>query len=97
MFEILIEEDANEFLLGLPPKSQEIIKKNLRKLEANPFPGYPGDKEKLDLHIDPPVYRMHIGRSYTAFYPIDTEHTLVTIDILTTIELAHKSYGKFGK
>lgn len=97
MFEILIEEDANEFLLGPPPKSQEIIKNNLRKLERNPFPGDPGDKEKLDLHIDPPVYRMHIGRSYTAFYTIDTEHTLVKIDILTTRELAHKIYGKFGK
>jgi len=97
MFDVLIDEDANEFLLALPLKSQKIIRNNLRKLETNPFPGDSGDKEKLDLHIDPPVYRMHIGRSYTAFYTIDTEHTLVKIDILTTIELAHKIYGKFGK
>jgi len=37
MFEIRIDEDAHEFLLSLHPKSQKIIKENLRKLETNLF------------------------------------------------------------
>jgi len=96
MFEIRIDEAAHEFLLSLPPKSQKIIKENLSKLETNPFPGNSGDKEKLDLPLDPPVYRMHIGRSYTVFYTIDIESQIVYIDILTTIEQAHKFYGRYG-
>jgi len=96
MFEILINEAADEFLLSLPPKSRKIIKKNLKKLENNPFPGNSGDKEKLDILVDPPVYRLHIGRSYTAFYQIDFDQKIVRIDLITTIEQAHKLYGRFG-
>jgi len=54
MFEIRIDEDAHEFLLSLHPKSQKIIKENLRKLETNLFPGDSGDKEKLDLPLESP-------------------------------------------
>jgi mRNA-degrading endonuclease RelE of RelBE toxin-antitoxin system len=77
MFEILIDEQADEFLSSLPPKSQKIIKGNLKKLITDPFPGNFGDKERLDLPINPPVYRMHIGRSYTAFYQIDIDQKTV--------------------
>jgi mRNA interferase RelE/StbE len=96
MFEILIEEEAHGFLTSLPLKSQKVIKENLKKLSINPFPGDFGDKEKLDLPIDTPVYRMHIGRSYTAFYQIDIEYKTVKIDMLTTIEQAHKLYKRYG-
>ena len=47
MFEILINEAAEEFLLSLPPKSQKIIKKNLKILENDPFPGNSGDIGKI--------------------------------------------------
>jgi len=96
MFEILIDEEADEFLSGLPPKSQKIMKENFKKLITNPFPGNSGDKERLDLPINPPVYRMHIGRSYTAFYHIDSDQKTVMIDVITTIEQAHKLYGRYG-
>jgi mRNA-degrading endonuclease RelE of RelBE toxin-antitoxin system len=87
---------ANAFLTSLPQKSQKVIEENLKKLINNPFPGDFGDKEKLDLPINLPVYRMHIGRSYTAFYQIDLEHKTVKIDILTTIQQAHKLYRRYG-
>lgn len=96
MFEILIEEAADEFLSSLTKKSQKIIKEQLKKLKNNPFPGNSGDKELLDIHVNPPIYRMHIGRSYTAFYQIDNNRNIVKIDLITTIEQAHKLYGRFG-
>jgi len=47
MFEILINEAAEEFLLSFPLKSQKIIEQNLKKLENDPFPGNSGDIGKI--------------------------------------------------
>jgi len=87
-------KEAEQFLASLSSKSQNIGKENLKKPATNPFPGDGGDKERLDLPTDPPVYRMHIGRSYTAFHHIDIEQKRVKIDMITTIEQAHNQDGR---
>lgn len=67
---------------------------NLQKLE-NPFPGKGiGDKEKL-LVAGEELYRLHIGRSYTAFYVIDSNQKIVRVFELLTLEAAYKKYDQF--
>lgn len=90
--EILLSEDTVEFLKSLDIKSKNICKKNLAKLE-NPHPGRgPGDKEKLVVAGEI-LYRLHIGRTYTAFYVIDDIEKKVRVLELLSIEAAHKRYG----
>jgi len=63
---VVISDDAIDFLRSLDSKSKSICKRNLQKLE-NPYPGRGiGDKEKLVVAGEE-MYRLHIGRSYTAF------------------------------
>lgn len=78
----------------LPEKFRRIIFEALGGLEKNPWPGTDGDKEKLRLEGPLEIYRLHIGRSYTALYTIDTgEHAIRVHDVMT-IEQAHKKYGR---
>ncbi|MFH1054452.1 MAG: hypothetical protein V1740_08580 [Candidatus Woesearchaeota archaeon] len=61
-----MSDEAAEFLLSLDVKSKNICKKNLKKLDS-PYPERGiGDKEKLVV-MGEEVYRLHIGRTYTAF------------------------------
>ena len=92
-FHVLIDEDAQKFLDDLPRKSNRIVKDKLKLLEEDPFPGKHGDKELLHFS-DYDAYRMHIARSYTAFYRIFNEEKIVRILWLGTIEQAHKMYGR---
>jgi mRNA-degrading endonuclease RelE of RelBE toxin-antitoxin system len=39
------------------------------------------------------MYRMHIGRSYTALYTIDDEENAVRVREVIPIDEAHKRYG----
>jgi mRNA-degrading endonuclease RelE of RelBE toxin-antitoxin system len=96
-FCVLIDEDAQEFLDNLPKKSQNIVKSKLRVLENDPFPGKGGDKELLRSPKHKDLYRLHIARSYTAFYRIFPEERAVKILWLCPIEQAHKLYGRFKK
>lgn len=78
----------------LPEKSRRIIFDALKGLEKNPWPGTDGDKEKLRPEDPREIYRLHIGRSYTALYTIDTgEHAIQVHDVMT-IEHAHQKYGR---
>jgi len=90
---VQIDKTALAFLEQLPEKSRRIVKDKLRILYKDPYPGKNGDKELLDLP-DYNLYRIHIARSYTAFYVIDNNNTTVTILELMTIEKAHKKYGR---
>ena len=91
-YRIDISNDVLYFLQTVPSKTKSIIKKNLVKLE-NPFPGRgSGDKEKL-IVAGEEMYRLHIGRSYTAFYIIDSKEKVVRVIEVLTIELAHNKYG----
>ncbi len=90
-FEITISDQVKEFLQALLDKSRRICKNGLQKLE-HPFPGEGiGDKEKLVISGEE-IYRLHIGRSYTAFYIIDVKKKMVRVIELLTIEKAHKKY-----
>jgi mRNA-degrading endonuclease RelE of RelBE toxin-antitoxin system len=91
-YEILLSEDASDYLLSIDEKSKGICKKNLQKL-SSPYPGRGiGDKEKLVVAGEE-MYRLHIGRTHTAFYIIDEEERLVRVLEILSIESAHKKYG----
>jgi mRNA interferase RelE/StbE len=92
MFRIKIEKKADKFLRKLPPKSRRIVAEKISELKDNPFPG--GNREKLELPFEPPVYRLHVSRSFTVFYIIDTDENVIRIDQINTIEKAHNNYSR---
>jgi mRNA interferase RelE/StbE len=92
-FEVVIDVDAKAFLDRLPKKSHDIVKAKLHILTTDPFPGKGGDKELLNSPKHKEVYRLHISRSYTAFYRI--EGKTVLIQWLGSIKEAHKLYGRY--
>lgn len=92
-YNILLGDDAREYIDILDDKSARIVKDNLRKLADNPYPGSgKGDKEKLVVDGEE-MYRLHIGRTHTAFYLIlDDAQEVRVVDIMP-IDEAHKRYG----
>ena len=93
-YKVLIAKDAQEFVNSLPIKSQNIVKENLKKLRDNPYLGKgSGDKEKL-IYQGESLYRLHIARSFTAFYRIYDDEGVVKILRVMTIDAAHKRYGR---
>lgn len=95
-YRLEIEENALDFISSLPEKSKRIVKTHCRALAEDPFPGKGGDKEALHLTGFQTLYRLHIGRSYTAFYHIFEDEKAVRILNIMTIEQAHKRYGRLG-
>lgn len=92
VYEVHVALDVRDFLDSLDQKSKRIIKDNLAKLE-NPDPGRgQGDKERITWK-GAEVYRLVIGRSWTAFYDIDEEGSRVLVRELMPIDQAHKEYG----
>lgn len=93
-YKVLIDTEALEYVDKLPEKSQRIVKENLNKLDESPYPGTGrGDKEKL-LFKGETLYRIHISRTFTAFYRIYDKEKVVKIFKVMTIDRAHKAYGK---
>lgn len=94
-FAVLFRRSAADFLNTLPEKSQRIIAAKLAILQTDPYPGSGGDKECLNTD-GVEVFRLHIGRTFTALYIIhtDTDRNWVEITHLMTIEQAHKRYGR---
>ena len=93
-FEVKVRNTADAFIGTVPEKTRRIIKSALRGLEENPFPGSGGDKEKLVLGGGREIYRLHVARTYTAFYSVDKENRIVKVHDILTIEQAHKKYGR---
>jgi len=94
MYRVLIDKKALEHINNLPGKSQRIIKENLKKLGRAPYPGTgSGDKEKL-IHRGETLYRLHIGRTFTAFFMIYGDKKEVKVFRVMTTEKAHKEYGR---
>lgn len=94
-YNILLADDAREYLTALDEKSTRIVKENLRKLESDPYPrpdSGQGDKEKLVVEGEE-MYRLHIGRTHTAFYVIREDLDQVRIVDIMTIDEAHDRYG----
>lgn len=91
-YAVVVSDDTRAFLRALDPKSRSICKKNLAKL-SEPYPGRGiGDKERLVVDGEE-IFRLHIGRTFTAFYIIDERAKLVRILELLPIKDAHKKYG----
>jgi len=87
-----IANDVYQDIRLLDKKTISIIKKNLRKLKDDPYPGRGrGNKE---LPIDGKErYRMHIGHTWTVFYSILEDKKEVRISEILPINESHKRYG----
>ena len=66
-FQIVISKNALDFINSLPQKSQRIVIEKCKALADDPFPGQ-GDREMIQRRDHKEIYRLHISRSYTAFY-----------------------------
>ena len=94
-YNILLGDQPREYISALDDKSAGIVKDNLRKLEDDPHPrpgSGSGDKEKLVVDGEE-MYRLHIGRTHTAFYTILEESQEVRIVEILPIDEAHDRYG----
>ena len=92
-YSVTLGEEAVEYLRALDEKSRRICKNNLRKLQDDPYPGRGrGDKERLPVDGEE-IYRLHIGRTHTAFYIILEEEREVRVVEILPIDEAHKRYG----
>jgi mRNA-degrading endonuclease RelE of RelBE toxin-antitoxin system len=94
-YDIFLATDACEYVQAVDAKSQRIVKDNLRKLEDDPHPRPgtgSGDKEQLTIDGEE-LYRLHIGRTHTAFYDILEDDDEVRIIDIMVIDEAHSRYG----
>jgi mRNA-degrading endonuclease RelE of RelBE toxin-antitoxin system len=92
VYTLVIERKAEKFLKILPKKTRRIIVDKILCLIEDPFPN--GNKEKLNYSHPPAVYRLHIGRSFTVFYIIETDENVIKIEKIHLIERAHKEYSR---
>jgi mRNA-degrading endonuclease RelE of RelBE toxin-antitoxin system len=92
-FEVGLDIDAAAFINRQNVKTRRIIHAHLKLLEDDPFPGKGGDKELLNTRPGVKIYRLHIGRTFTAIYVIEEDSVLVTE--VMTIGQAHKKYNLY--
>ena len=92
-YQLVIKKKALKYLEQLP----EIVLEKCKTLAYDPFPGKHGDKELIQRKGHEDIYRLHIGRSYTAFYKIYKDEKIAKILEVTTIEQAHKLYGRLAR
>lgn len=90
---MLIGTKASKFLSTLTDNSQKRIKNKCKGLVEDPYPGQGDDKELIERGRKS-AYRLHVARSYTVFYRINENDKEVKILKITTIEQAHKLYGR---
>jgi len=93
-YDVRIDIDALKFLKSQDSKTRRILKDNLKKLQKNPYASpeaSTGDREKVKVNGEE-IYRIHISRSYTAFYIIKQDSKEVVITDITDIDTAHKMY-----
>lgn len=89
-----VRNTADAFICTVPEKSRRIIRNALQGLCENPFPGSVGDKERLVLRGGREIYRLHIARTFTAFYSVDDDNRIVRVHEILPIEQALKKYGR---
>ena len=95
-FALFIEQEQVAKINSFDEKSRRIIRAKLAVPGENPYPGKRGDKEKLCLKEGYILYRLHIGRTWTAFYQVYESDKVVKILDVLPIEQAHKKYGHFS-
>ncbi|AWB27825.1 type II toxin-antitoxin system RelE family toxin [Halococcoides cellulosivorans] len=94
-YTVLLAEQPRSVLDDADDKTDRIVRDNLQKLADDPYPrpnAGRGDREKLTVD-GRSMYRLHIGRSYTAFYTIDDGETAVRVREILPIDEAHRRYG----
>ena len=94
-YEVFLVEEAREYVAALDEKSTRIVKDNLRKLADDPYPrpdSGSGDKEKLVIEGEE-LYRLHIGRTHTAFYDVLEADEEVRVVEIVDIDEVHERYG----
>lgn len=95
-YQVLLDPDqAQPFYAGLDEKSQRIVRENLKALADDPYPrpgAGTGDREKITFE-GRDVYRLHIGRTYTAIYDVFETKGEVRVYRILPIDEAHKRYG----
>lgn len=92
-YKVLLSQEVAEFLRARSEKTRRIVKENLKKLGENPYPGKGrGDKEKLPIEGEK-RFRIHISRTWTAFYSVLEDENEVRISEILPIDKAHKKYG----
>lgn len=94
-YSVLLAEQPREYIAALDDKSTRIVKDNLAKLEDDPYPrpgSGQGDREKLVVDGEE-MYRLHVGRTHTAFYTILDDREQVRVVELLDIDEAHDRYG----
>lgn len=93
-YDVLLSEDAREFLNVADEKTERVCTENLGYLAESPYPGRGrGDKEKLPIDGHRDRYRMHISRTYTALYTILEDGNEVRVLEIVPIDEAYKRYG----
>lgn len=93
-YEVRVDIQASKFLNSCGSKTRRIIKDNLKALKETPYPSpeaKKGDREQVSINGEK-VYRMHISRSYTAFYVVNEEQKQAVITDIVDIDTAHKMY-----
>jgi len=93
-YNVLIAADAREYVSMLDENSTRIVKETLQKLADDPYPrpkSGAGDKEKVVVDGEE-IYRLHIGRTHTAFYDVLDSESEVRVVELMDIDEAHKRY-----
>ncbi|WP_248515953.1 type II toxin-antitoxin system RelE/ParE family toxin [Salinarchaeum laminariae] len=91
-YQLLVSQEVQEFLEEVEEKTERIVRENLEKL-SDPYPGRGlGDKEKITWRGEE-VYRLHIGRTWTAFYDINESEDVVEVLDILPIDQAHSEYG----
>lgn len=94
-YDVLVGEQPREFLDDADEKTERIVRDNLAALGDDPYPrpgSGRGDREKLTVD-GREMYRLHISRSYTAFYTIHESEDVVRVREVLPIDEAHDRYG----
>lgn len=92
-YDVFVSDEVKSFLARIDEKSERICRDNLAKL-STPFPGRGyGDKEKIP-YKGRETYRLHIARTWTAFYDIVEKEKQVKVWEILPIDDAHKKYGR---
>lgn len=92
-YAVRLHPDVAAFLDAADEKTERIVREHLGYLETNPYPGRGrGDTERLPIDGEE-RYRIHIGRSWTAFYDIYEDDGEVGVLEALPIDEAHKRYG----
>ena len=94
-YNVLLGDDARDYLGALDEKSRRIVTENLETLAAEPYPkpgAGSGDHEKIVVDGEE-LFRLPIGRTHTDFYLVLEDEREVRVVEITDIDDAHKRYG----